>query len=105
MTIDDPTVDSRNPSCLLNRSGKNSDHLSLIRFIPFIVNDDEIAWQYGGRHDSIRSSLTILAKALKSNQTYQFMVQMENRLNATVKATGYVLVRVEDTQPQLVIIA
>lgn len=63
------------------------------------------AWRYGGRANSIKSSVTILAKSLESNQTYQFMVRMTNRINASLQATGYVLVRVEDTQPQLVVIA
>ena len=63
------------------------------------------AWQYGGGNHSIKSSLTILAKSLKSNETYQFMVRMENRFNATEQVTGYVLVRVEDTQSPLVVIA
>ena len=63
------------------------------------------AWRYDGRPNSIRSSVTILAKSLESNRTYQFMVRMTNRINASLQATGYVLVRVEDTQPQLVVIA
>ena len=33
------------------------------------------------------------------------MVHMENRRNATLQATGYVLVRVDDTRPQLVVVA
>ena len=33
------------------------------------------------------------------------MVYMENRRNATLQATGYVLVRVDDTRPQLVAVA
>ena len=32
------------------------------------------------------------------------MVQMENRKNASIQATGYVLVKVEDTRPQLIAI-
>ena len=63
------------------------------------------AWRYDGRPNAIRSSVTILAKSLESNRTYQFMVRMTNRINASLQATGYVLVRVEDTQPQLVVIA
>ncbi len=63
------------------------------------------AWQYDGVNNSIKSSLTILANSLKSNQMYQFMVFMENRQNSSLQATGYLLVQVEDTQPQLIIIA
>ncbi len=62
------------------------------------------AWQYDGVNSSIKSSLTILANSLKSNQTYQFMVYMENRINSSLQATGYLLVQVEDAQPQLIII-
>ena len=32
------------------------------------------------------------------------MVNMTNRRNATVQATGYLLVHVDDTRPQLVVI-
>jgi hypothetical protein len=63
------------------------------------------ALQYGGRNDSLKSSLTILANSLASNQTYQFMVQMVNRQNSAIQATGYLLVQVEDTQHQLIVIA
>jgi hypothetical protein len=79
LSIDDARNDSANPSCLSNRTG----------------------WQFS---DSIKSSLTILAGSLKSNQTYQFMVYMENRRNSSLQATGYVLVKVEDTRPQMVLI-
>jgi hypothetical protein len=66
---------------------------------------NETALQYGGANVSIKSSLTILANSLQSNQTYQFMVYMQNRQNSSVQATGYLLVQVVDTQPQLVVIA
>lgn len=79
LTVDDMRNDSSNPSCLSNRAG----------------------WQF---ENSIHSSLTILSGALLSNRTYQFMVQMENRLNSSLQATGYVLVNVEDTHPQMVLI-
>ena len=45
-----------------------------------------------------------MSKSLQPNQTYQFMVYMENRRNLSVQATGYVLVQVEDTRPQLIAI-
>ncbi|CAF4283183.1 unnamed protein product, partial [Adineta steineri] len=51
-----------------------------------------------------KSSVTILAGSLKSNRTYQFMVQMENLRNSSIQATGYVLVTVVDTRPQMVLI-
>ncbi len=79
LTIDDPTIDPNNPSCLSNRTG--------------II--------YG---NSIQSLVTIRAGSLQSNRTYQFMVQMENRRNSSRQATGYVLVKIEDTRPQLIAI-
>ena len=58
-----------------------------------------------GTNHSIQSSVTILANSLISNQTYQFMVIIENRMNASLQATGYLLVQVEDTQSQLIVVA
>ncbi|CAF4454770.1 unnamed protein product, partial [Adineta steineri] len=43
-----------------------------------------------------------LGGSLQSNQIYQFMVYMENRKNSSIQATGYVLVTVEVTHPQLI---
>ena len=77
--IDNPLNDQSNSSCLSNWSGV----------------------QYGNIY---QSSITILRRNLRSNRTYQFMVQMESRRNTSNQATGYVLVRVEDTRPQLIII-
>ncbi len=51
------------------------------------------------------SSLTILSNSLTPNQTYQFMVYMENLRNSSIRATGYLLVQVDNTQPQLIVIA
>ena len=66
-----------------------------------ICKDNLTAWKYT---DSIKSSLTILSRSLQSNRTYQFMVYMENRRNSSLQATGYVLVKVEDTRPQMIAI-
>ncbi len=43
-------------------------------------------------------------KSLQSNRSYQFMVYMENRRNLSVQATGYVLVQVDNSRPQLIAI-
>ena len=68
----------------------------------FIISkDNRTAWKYSSW---IQSSVTILSGSLQSNRTYQFMVYMENRRNSTLQATGYVLVRVEDTHPQMIAI-
>ncbi|CAF4116785.1 unnamed protein product, partial [Adineta steineri] len=80
LSIDDMRNDPLNPSCLLNRTG----------------------WQFSS---SIESSLTILSDSLQSNETYQFMVYMTNRRNSSLQATGYVLVKVEDAYPQMILIS
>ncbi len=67
----------------------------------FFLTDNRTAWQYG---NSINSSLTILSGSLQSNRTYQFMVYMQNRRNSSIQATGYVLVQVQDTHPQMIAI-
>ncbi len=84
LSINDSRIDPYNPSCLSNRS---SNRTALI---------------YGNSSLSPLSSLTILGGSLQPNQIYQFMVYMENRKNASIQATGYVLVTVEPTQPQLI---
>ncbi|CAF3807836.1 unnamed protein product [Rotaria sp. Silwood1] len=86
LSIDDSRNDRLNPSCLSNQSGNGT------RLI------------YGNSTLSPKSSVTILSGSFQSNRTYQFMVYMENRKNSSIQATGYVLVRVEDTRPQLIAI-
>ena len=76
---------------------KKSDNFIILD----LFKDNKTAWKYG---NAIKSSLTILSGSLPSNRTYQFMVQMENRRNSSVQATGYVLVKIEDTRPQLIVI-
>ncbi|CAF0834260.1 unnamed protein product [Adineta steineri] len=82
LSIENSKTDPYNPSCLSNQSG-------LI---------------FGNLTASPNSSLTVLGDSLRPNQIYQFMVYMENRKNSSIQATGYVLVTVEDTQPQLIVI-
>ena len=48
------------------------------------------------------SALTLLPRALASNETYEVVVHMESVFNASLRATGYLLVRVQDTDPQLI---
>lgn len=59
---------------------------------------------YGNLTTSPKSSLTIRAGSFQPNYTYQFMVYMENRKNSSIQATGYVLVTIEPTYPQLIAI-
>ncbi|CAF0758584.1 unnamed protein product [Adineta steineri] len=82
LPIENSKTDPYNPSCLSNQSG-------LI---------------FGNLTASPNSSLTVLGGSLQSNQIYQFMVYMENRKNSSIQATGYVLVTVDDTHPQLIVI-
>ncbi|CAF1129895.1 unnamed protein product [Adineta ricciae] len=79
ITIDDPSIDPLNPSCLSNRT----------------------AWKFA---NSIHSVIILLSQSLQSNRTYQFMVYMENRKNSSLQATGYLLVKVEHTPRQMIVI-
>jgi hypothetical protein len=63
------------------------------------------SFKYNGTPASSKSSLTILSGSLPSNQTYQFMVLMQNRYNPSLQATGYLLVQVDDTYHQTIAIA
>ncbi|CAF0915635.1 unnamed protein product, partial [Adineta steineri] len=84
LSIDDSRVDPYNPSCLSNRSGNGTGLI------------------FGNLTSSPNSSLTVLGGSLQLNQMYQFMVYMENRKNSSIQATGYVLVTIEVTHPQLI---
>ncbi len=82
LSIDDPTIDPLNPSCL-----KNSSSLT-----------------YVGTDPLLKSSVIIRSGSLQSNRTYQFTVYMENLRNNSLQATGYVLVRVEDISSSIIAI-
>ena len=57
-------------------------------------------FEYNGNE----SSLTIFANVLQKTFDYQFVVQMSNRRNISLQATGYVIVQVQDsTRPMIVI--
>ena len=75
------------------------DYLFYLNRSLFISKDNKTAWIYG---NSIKSSLTIFAGSLQSNRTYQFMVQMENRRNSSIQATGYLLVQIDNNYHQMV---
>ncbi|CAF1452778.1 unnamed protein product [Adineta ricciae] len=79
ITIDNPLIDPLNPSCLSNKT----------------------AWKFG---NSINSVIILLSQSLQANRTYQFMVYMENRKNSSLQATGYLLVKVEHTPRQMIVI-
>ncbi|CAF1500386.1 unnamed protein product, partial [Adineta steineri] len=86
LTIDDSRTDPLNPSCLSNRSDNGT---SLI---------------YKNSTLSPNSSLTILSGSLQTNQTYQFMISMTNRQNPSITDTGYLLVKIADKIPKLIVI-
>ncbi|CAF1071686.1 unnamed protein product [Adineta steineri] len=83
LTIDDPRIDSSNPSCLSNQT--------LVR--------------YNGTSLSPNSSIIISSNSLSPNRTYQFMVIMTNRRNSSMQATGYLLVQIDNNYPQMIAIA
>ena len=102
LTMDDPTVDPSNPSCFSLQSSKFMH--SIIRLILLHDIDTGPTLSYGGGTRSPNSSLTLLAGSLAANETYQLMVILESRRNPSIRATGYLLVQVEATQHQLVVI-
>ena len=66
-----------------------------------VDKDNQTAWKF---NNLIESSLTIIRGTLLPNRTYQFMVQMENRRNSSIRATGYLLVRVDNTYSQMIVV-
>ena len=76
LTIDDPTIDRYNSSCLSN---------------------NRTAVQFVGVGPESKSSVLIRAGSLRPNRTYQFMTEMQHRRNNRSQATGFVLVEVVDT--------
>ena len=69
---------------------------------PLLFSLDNGASVHYSSITSARSSVTILAGSLQSNRTYQFLVLMINRRNSSLQATGFALVKVENTKPQMV---
>jgi hypothetical protein len=63
--------------------------------------DGTPAWRNSSVNSAL-SSITILGGSLKNNHTYQFGVYMINLRNSTIHATGYLLVKVDNTRPQMV---
>lgn len=86
LSIDDPSLPLSNASCF-DSSTTNGN-----------------LWRFDGVSQSIKSSVTILGKSVRPNRTYQWMVYMENKRNNSVQATGYLLVQLVDTRPQMIVI-
>ncbi|CAF1336506.1 unnamed protein product [Adineta steineri] len=87
LSINDSRTDPSNPSCLSNHSRNGS------------------ALQYDGPIASRNSSLTILSSSFSSNRTYQIMVIMTNRQSSSIQAVGYLIVDVEDTNVEMILLA
>ena len=58
-------------------------------------SDNGTAWRYASTV-APKSSVTILAESLASNQTYQFMVSMIDRQDPSIQGIAYLLVKVQD---------
>jgi len=70
---------------------------SLVKINSFFQSNQ---FEYKGN----QSSLTIFANVLRKTFDYQFVVQMSNRRNISLRATGYVIVQVQDsTRPMIAI--
>ena len=103
--IDDNRVDPLNPSCLNNRSGRAKVLLCpRVHFVLCEVNGSSLSWRYAGVPSSLQSSLILLGGSLRANLTYQWKLQIENKRNNSLQGTGFLLLRVEDTFPQLIAI-
>ena len=68
------------------------------------IGNGSLPWHFNGVPSSLKSSLILLAGSLRSNRTYQMMVYMVNKRNSSLQGTGYLLVHVEQTFPQLIVI-
>jgi hypothetical protein len=80
-------------------------YFHFLNFLNHFYKDNGTPWQYSGPTMSLRSSLIIFSNSLPSNQTYQFMLVITNRQNASLQATGYVLVQVQDSNSQIITLA
>lgn len=65
--------------------------------------DNNPAYEYNTTK-APQSSVTIFGGSLRANRSYLFAVSMVNRRNRTAQATGYVLVKIETTRPQMIAI-
>ena len=79
LTIEDPGVDPSSPPCLSNQS--------------------RLAFSFS------RSSLTVFSQSLPSNRTYQFLVQLSGRRNASIQFNASLLVQMTDADSQIVLVA
>lgn len=72
--------------------------LSLGKVTYFLLLD---SWEYA---NMIKSTVRIIAESLQMNETYQFLVEMVNRHDATRRSIGYLTVEVENIQSPRIMI-
>lgn len=77
--------DDVDQECFENSSGRISSILNR----SFL--NDLVSWEYGNLSNS---SVTIFARSLKANETYEFMVELIDRYNSSFKSVGYLTVDV-----------
>ncbi|UJR38897.1 hypothetical protein I4U23_031565 [Adineta vaga] len=73
--------DSSDLSCLLNKTN----------------------FEYNGMQYPKESSIKIFRQSLQLDETYQFMIQMNNRQNSSIYAIGYVLIQIKDLNKSMII--
>ena len=82
LSIDDPRLNQSNGSCF----------------------SDRLRWRYEGVTVSPSSALIIIGGSLRSNQTYQFLLEMQNKRNQWLQVVGSLLVEVHDTESPTIVI-
>lgn len=78
---------------IYNDSSNSLESFSEIRNSSCFSNQLSQNWEI----NQINSSLKIFAGSLNSNQTYQFMVQINNRQNSSLKNYGFLIVFIQNT--------
>ena len=75
----------------------------IFSFICIVLHSDNNGkWNYTGVKLAPESSVTILAGSLQLNRTYQFLLQMINRQDASLQVTGYVLAEIKDSNRPMI---
>ncbi len=77
--------------CRIYDSSNILESFSIIKNSSCFSN--EINWQL----NQTNSSLKISPESFKSNQTYQFMVQINHRQNSSLNSRGYLIVHIQNT--------
>ena len=94
--------DLMNSSCFANQTGTFFFIDKQKPFILLVYSGNRTLWQYGSNQS--RSSLIIFAGSLRSNQTYQFKVNLTNIQNSSIVFTGDLLVQIQDNTSAIIAI-